>query len=606
MPDIVSVYTIKKSMERPLMISLLHLDSDKKFLEKTRRYLDKQGIFSICPVLSVQEAFTILKTRKIDAIISGQSEGIELLKALKSWDIALPFIFYTVSAGKEQIIEALNLGADYFLLKGYGSGAKFAQLQQIVEVLATRSETIDKMPNSHKIPDQHQAPVLRVSKEGFLTYANTAADVLLEEWGITTGESMVDPVKETIEKALSNGIPLRTEVEAGGTLFQFKVEPEENKEYVTIYGHDTTEKRNAIELAHANAALIEEIAQRKLAEATTRKTLSMLNAALESTADGILVVDKKGKITSYNRKFVNIWNIPDSILESRKWNSVTDWAKNQLKDPERYLTRIRELSEHPERESFDMLELNDGRIFERYSKPQKIGNAVVGRVWNFRDVTDRRQAEEDLLASLRDKEVMLREIHHRVKNNLQIVSGLLDMTRKRAEDPATSATLIDMMMKINTMAQIHTRLYESKQFNKIDMNTQIRDQISGLSNIYSNKDCEISTTVKTSSIFLSADQAIPCALMINEILSNAYKHAFKGRKRGSIDILAMQENGNMCITILDDGVGISSDIDISQGNSLGFKLFRALIQYQLKGSFMINNDNGTEVSVKFPVQPVSV
>jgi len=147
-------------MERPLMISLLHLDSDKKFLEKTRRYLDKQGNFSIFPVLSVQEAFTILKTRKIDAIISGQSEGIELLKALKSWDIALPFIFYTVSAGKEQIIEALNLGADYFLLKGDGSGAKFAQLQQIVEVFVARSKTEHKMLNSHKIPDQNPAPVM--------------------------------------------------------------------------------------------------------------------------------------------------------------------------------------------------------------------------------------------------------------------------------------------------------------------------------------------------------------------------------------------------------------------------------------------------------------
>jgi two-component sensor histidine kinase len=366
------------------------------------------------------------------------------------------------------------------------------------------------------------------------------------------------------------------------------------------------EKKNARELADANAALKDEIAQRKLAEATTRKTLSMLNAALESTADGILVVDIKGTITSYNRKYVNFWNIPDSILESGKWSSITEWIKTKVKDPEGYMARIRELSEHPERESFDMLELNDGRIFERYSKPQKVDNAVVGRVWNFRDVTDRRQAEEDLLASLRDKEVMLREIHHRVKNNLQIVSGLLDMTRKRAEDPTTSAILTDMMTKINTMAQIHTRLYESKQFNKIDMNTQIRDQISALSNIYTNKNCEISTSVNTSSIYLTVDQAIPCALMINEILTNAYKHAFKGRKRGSIDISALQENGHMYISIRDDGIGVSSDFVKAQGNSLGFKLIRALIQYQLKGSFMINNENGTEVTVNFPVQPVSV
>ena len=83
------------------------------------------------------------------------------------------------------------------------------------------------------------------------------------------------------------------------------------------------------------------------------------------------------------------------------------------------------------------------------------------------------------------------------------------MTRKRSQDPATTSILMDMMMKIDTMAQIHTRLYESKQFNKIDMNTQIRDQVSALTNIYSTKNCEISTIIKSSSLYLSVDQAIP-------------------------------------------------------------------------------------------------
>ena len=78
-----------------------------------------------------------------------------------------------------------------------------------------------------------------------------------------------------------------------------------------------------------------------------------------------------------------------------------------------------------------MIEFNDGKIFERYSKPQKIGDSVVGRVWSFRDITDRKHAEEKLVASLQEKEVLLREIHHRVKNNLQLISGLLDMTRMR-------------------------------------------------------------------------------------------------------------------------------------------------------------------------------
>ena len=218
------------------MISLLHLDSDKKFLEKIRHFLDKQGNFSMYPVTSLQEALAILKTRKVDAIVSGQPEGTELLKALKSRDPAIPIIFFSASAGEEQIIETLNPGADYFLLRGDESGPIVDQLQQIIGKVVTHSKTDQKMLNSCKIPDQNPDPVMRVSKEGVLTYANPAAYLLLEEWGITV-ESMVDPVKGTFEKALSNGIPLRTEVEAGGSLFQFTFEPEGNKEYVTIYGH---------------------------------------------------------------------------------------------------------------------------------------------------------------------------------------------------------------------------------------------------------------------------------------------------------------------------------------------------------------------------------
>jgi PAS domain S-box-containing protein len=585
------------------MITLLHQDPDKKFLEKTRRYLENQGNFSVWTALSVPDALTILETRKFDVIVSGQPEGIELLKALKERNSAVPFIFFSAPEGEKSVIEALNLGADYYLLKGEDPVTESARLHTIIGQVVSQSKAKQApATNPHNNPD----PVLKVSKAGILISANPAAAPLLEKLGISIGQAMFDPARGTVSEVIFNDTLLRTEMEEGGKSYLFTFRPRENEESLPLNGHDTPEKKKTNELTNANLALKEEIAQRKLAEATTRKTLSLLSAALESTADGILVVDREGGVTSFNRKFVNMWNIPDSVLGSKKRSNLVEYIKKELKDPDGFITRLDELSEHPERESYDMLELNDGRVFERYSKPQKIRNTVVGRVWNFRDVTDRRQAEENLLASLRDKEVMLREIHHRVKNNLQIVSGLLDMTRKRAQDPATVGILMDMMMKIDTMAQIHTRLYESKQFNKIDMNIQIRDQISSLSNIYSTKDCEISTAIKSSSIYLSVDQAIPCALMMNEILTNAYKHAFRGRDHGTIDISATSENGYMYITIRDDGVGIGSDFDTVHVNSLGFKLIRALLQYQLKGLLTVNNKSGTEVFVKFPIQPVSI
>ncbi len=376
-------------------------------------------------------------------------------------------------------------------------------------------------------------------------------------------------------------------------------------------GQDITDRKKiesdyrlrASEYAKMNVVLEEEISQRKISDTNLKKTLSLLNASLESTADGIFVVDQQGMITGYNQNFMTMWDIPTDLLESGENDVVMNHVLPQLKDPEGFLASIRELQSNPGRESFDMIEFIDGKIFERYSKPQKIGNSVVGRVWSYRDITDRKHAEENLVASLQEKEVLLREIHHRVKNNLQLISGLLDMTRMRSGNESTNEILTDMMLKIQTMAQIHTRLYESKQFGKVSLTGQIRDQIAGLSNIYSHKDHEIRCAIDSQEVFLPVDQAIPCALVINEILSNAYKHAFAGRKKGTIMISAVQENGQIRITIRDDGIGLPADFDISRSNSLGLKLIRTLVSHQLKGSLTLKSRNGTEISMEFPIIP---
>ena len=378
---------------------------------------------------------------------------------------------------------------------------------------------------------------------------------------------------------------------------------------IIAQGQDITDRKKieseyrlrASEYAKMNVALEEEIRQRKESDATLKKTLSLLNASLESTADGIFVVDQLGRITGYNQNFMSMWDIPSALLESGENEKVINFVLPQLKDPKGFLASIRELHANPGRESFDMIEFADGKIFERYSKPQKIGDSVVGRVWSYRDITDRKHAEERLVASLQEKEVLLREIHHRVKNNLQLISGLLDMTRMRTGDESTNEILTDMMLKIQTMAQIHTRLYESKQFGKVSLTGQIRDQIAGLSNIYSHKGHEISCEIHSDEIFLPVDQAIPCALVVNEVLSNAYKHAFKGRKKGTIEISVMEGNGRISIAVRDNGIGLPADFDISRTSSLGLKLIRTLVSHQLKGSFTLRSQDGTEMSMEFPV-----
>jgi two-component system, cell cycle sensor histidine kinase and response regulator CckA len=142
--------------------------------------------------------------------------------------------------------------------------------------------------------------------------------------------------------------------------------------------------------------IVRDIIERKQKEEEIRHTLSLLNATLESTADGILVVDRIGKIESFNLKFVQMWRIPKSIIASQDDDQALAFVLDQLKDPEGFLAKVRELYSQQEAESFDFIEFKDGRVFERYSQPQWIGEQSVGRVWSFRDVTERKKTEEAL------------------------------------------------------------------------------------------------------------------------------------------------------------------------------------------------------------------
>lgn len=131
------------------------------------------------------------------------------------------------------------------------------------------------------------------------------------------------------------------------------------------------------------------------------QTISLLNAIIESTADGLLVVDRSGNIVSYNQKFLKLWRIPSSLAKQKSDSALLDFVQDQLNEPVEFLKKVHHLYENPEDESFDVLKFKDGRVFERFSQPQRIGSDIVGRVWSFRDVTDRAQAEEAQLAEKR-------------------------------------------------------------------------------------------------------------------------------------------------------------------------------------------------------------
>jgi PAS domain S-box-containing protein len=215
------------------------------------------------------------------------------------------------------------------------------------------------------------------------------------------------------------------------------------------------------------------------------------------------------------------------------------------------------------------------------------------------DITERKKAEEKIKASLMEKEVLLREIHHRVKNNLQIISSLLNLQSRHIEDASALDMFQESRNRVRSMALVHEKLYRSDDLSRVDFCEYVRSLGSHLFMAYgiSSKSLELDVNVKD--VFLDINTSIPCGLIINELISNSLKHAFKSRQRGKICvILEPQNNDKFRLEVSDDGEGLPKNLDVTKTESLGLQLVTMLIE-QLQGKLTINRKRGTSFEVIF-------
>ncbi|MEX0929794.1 MAG: histidine kinase dimerization/phosphoacceptor domain -containing protein, partial [Balneolales bacterium] len=247
---------------------------------------------------------------------------------------------------------------------------------------------------------------------------------------------------------------------------------------------------------------------------------------------------------------------------------------------------------------------NDGSVYQAEVNMQLIEQEQE-RVFIAiaRDITDRLEAEEQIKKTLHEKEILLGEIHHRVKNNLSVISSLLSMQASYVEDKNVHDLFKECETRIKSMGLIHEMLYQQENFSHINFDPYIKSLVEHIASNFKSEEVLVQTRVEVDDLSLDINTAIPCALVINELLTNAFKHAFKNREKGTITVsLNADDDHHVRLVVKDDGVGLPEDIE---GNrlyeTLGMSLVSGLTA-QLKGQLSIKRTGGTAFIVVFPYQ----
>ncbi len=240
-----------------------------------------------------------------------------------------------------------------------------------------------------------------------------------------------------------------------------------------------------------------------------------------------------------------------------------------------------------------------------YSFPlidQRTGR-MGGVIEYVRDITERKKAEDQLQASLREKEVLLREIHHRVKNNMQIISSLLNLQSRQVQDPHILEVFKESQRRIRSMALIHERLYQSADLSRIEFSQYLDNLAHRLFHSYQVDSDRIRLSMRTEEVFLNVNTAIPCGLIVNELVSNALKHAFPAGRRGEVAIeLARNETGEFLLRISDDGVGFPKDLDFRRTDTLGMQIVVTLVD-QIDGTIELAGSGKAGFQIRFKEIP---
>ena len=322
--------------------------------------------------------------------------------------------------------------------------------------------------------------------------------------------------------------------------------------------------------------------------------LEKLSLVASKTDNAVIIIDQNGIIEWVNDAFIRITGkkeqvIGKNISEIQIYQNVEDLLK-EIKNEKQYKNFDSNFSDSEGKSVW--INSTVTPIFDDKQMLKKF-------LFVDTNVTESKKMESQILTSLKEKDILLKEIHHRVKNNLQIIISLLNLQSGYIKDEHTLKTVKDGQNRVRAMALVHEKFYQSDEIGTIDFKEYAEKVCYYLRQSYLGAESKVNINIQSDQVALDMDTAMPCGLLITEIVSNSMKYAFPQNRAGEIFIrIRKEEENKIVIQISDNGVGMPTEVSIDKSESMGLQLINALTN-QLDGNLEVQRDRGTQFSITF-------